>query len=925
MNTLSDDIVIQGAREHNLKNISLRIPRNKLVVITGLSGSGKSSLAFDTLYAEGQRRYLETFSAYARNFLGTLKRPNVDQITGLSPVIAIEQKTVSSNPRSTVGTITEIYDFLRLLFARIGQPVSPATGKPMQRFSNHEIKTHILSSYLNQKITLLAPVVRSRKGHYRELLDNFRKKGFLRARIDGKLIDLESNIQLDRYKIHDIELVIDRVEITKQHQDRVFQSVELALKQGNGTLLILTESSNLPNYLSIHWMCTQSGISFDAPSPNLFSYNSPYGYCPDCLGLGVKYQWNLSKIFNDPSKSLENGACCVYNKRNDIPKPLQKEIDSVLKKFGYTWLSPQSEYSDTFKKYLLFGASEHKGNGFKGLTHFWEDATGAEAEEDSIWMQLKDPSTCTTCKGTRLKAEALLYFVNGANISDLSRMDFEELSKWIQKTPQQLNAVQQNISFELFKELNQRVGFLLNVGLDYLQLQLSSQTLSGGESQRIRLAAQMGSQLVGVLYILDEPSIGLHARDNQKLIASLKQLRDLGNTVLVVEHDREIMMESDYIIDIGPGAGIHGGKVIGIGSYQALSKSNSLTAQYLNQEIKVSDPILSLKTKERSYLTLTGCTGHNLKNVSVSIPLGVFTVITGLSGSGKSSLINETLYPILAKHCHRSEHPILPYKEVLGIEAIDKVINVDQKPIGRTPRSNPATYTGVFTDIRNVFAALPDSKLKGFTAGRFSFNVKGGRCESCGGAGLNTIEMKFLPDVLVTCSVCRGQRYVKDTLSVRYKGKSIADVLNSTISEALVLFESYPAIRIKLQAICDVGLGYIKLGQPATTLSGGEAQRVKLATELAKRNTGKTMYILDEPSTGLHFEDIRQLLQVLKRFIEGGNTVLVIEHNTDIIKSAEYIIDMGPEGGKRGGQVLYSGFLNKMPPLKNNETYRALR
>ena len=918
--TDSECIYIEGAREHNLKNITIAVPRNKLVVLTGLSGSGKSSLAFDTIFAEGQRRYLETFSAYARNFLGALKRPDVDRISGLSPVIAIEQKTVSSNPRSTVGTITEIYDFLRLLYARIAIPDSPVTGKPMQRYTNQQIKDLLCETYKNQYITLLAPVVRSRKGHYRELFESYRKKGFLKARIDGQIVELNAGLALDRYKVHDIEIVIDRLDVTTRNNNRVFQSLDTALKMGTGTILVLPDNSNVCRYFSLHWMCADSGISYDAPSPNVFSFNSPYGCCTSCEGLGYTSDWNIDKIFPDKNKSLQDGGLVFFNSKSKYPKAVIPELDLFLKSEGFSWSSNVKQFSNTFKMQLLHGNSKS----FKGILSYW-DILVDDSEEDDMWSHLKHQRSCITCNGSRLKPEALLYKIHHKSIHELSCMDFEELQQWIKNTPAALDKFSKTVATELFKELEQRIGFLMDVGLDYLQLHLSSQTLSGGESQRIRLASQIGSKLVGVLYILDEPSIGLHPRDNKKLIQSLKQLRDIGNTVLVVEHDREMMLESDYIIDIGPGAGIHGGHVISSGSIKDLLRTQSLTAQYLNQHLKVANITSKTSISKSKSIRLKGCRGLNLKDIDVTFPLGCFIGVTGLSGSGKSTLINETLYPILAQHCHNAEHEPQMYQSVSGLEWVDKVINVDQKPIGRTPRSNPATYTGVFTDIRNLFAALPEAKVLGFNPGRFSFNVKGGRCEACGGAGVNVIEMKFLPDVLVGCTVCRGKRYVKDTLQVKYKGKSIADILDATISEAAHIFEAQPHIYNKLNALVAVGLGYVKLGQPATTLSGGEAQRIKLASELARKSTGKTVYILDEPSTGLHFEDIRQLLTVLYRFIETGNTVIVIEHNTDIIAAADYIIDLGPEGGKRGGYILFEGVLTDLLKLKNNPTAVALK
>ena len=937
-------IEIIGARAHNLKDISLNIPRNKLVVITGLSGSGKSSLAFDTIYAEGQRRYIESFSSYARQFLGNMERPDVDKISGLSPVISIEQKTVNKNPRSTVGTITEIYDFLRLLYARAGEAFSYVTGEKMVRYSDEQIITLILEKYDSRKINLLAPIVKGRKGHYRELFEDIRKKGFNKVRIDGAIVDITPKMQVDRYKIHDIEIVVDRLEVNADIKTRLYQSLQTAMKHGKGTIMVTSPTPTLPEgeggktkkqtkdklakslpngevggavFFSRMLMCPTSGISYDEPAPNLFSFNSPYGACPHCNGLGVVSEVDINKIVPNQSVSIRKGAIAPLGPSKGIW--VFKQIEAIGLKYNFTLDTPFEDIDEVAINILLHGSeelftvkSDTSENGYS--TSFDGIAThiSKQAEEDPSpamlrWVEgFTNKINCSVCEGTRLKKEALYFKIDGKNIAELSEMDINILNDWFKGIEKRLSKSQNVIAKEVLKEIRTRIGFLLEVGLDYVTLNRSSKTLSGGEAQRIRLATQIGSQLVGVLYILDEPSIGLHQRDNMRLIEALKNLRDVGNSVLVVEHDKDMIIESDYVIDIGPGAGVHGGRVVAAATPKEMLKFSTMTADYITGKKSIETPKVRRKGNGKK-IVLKGCTGHNLKNVSVDIPLGKLICITGVSGSGKSSLINETLYPILSNYFYKSEKRPLPYKSITGIEHIDKVIDIDQSPIGRTPRSNPATYTSVFTDIRNLFAELTESKIRGYKAGRFSFNVKGGRCETCGGAGVKTIEMNFLPDVYVNCDVCNGKRYNRETIEIRYKGKSISDVLNMTIDQACEFFENLPNILRQVKSLQSVGLGYITLGQQATTLSGGEAQRVKLSTELSKRDTGNTLYILDEPTTGLHFEDIRILLGVLNKLVDSGNTVIVIEHNMDMIKVADYIIDVGLEGGKGGGDILFTG------------------
>jgi excinuclease ABC subunit A len=944
-----ESIEVIGARAHNLKDISLTIPRNKLVVLTGLSGSGKSSLAFDTIYAEGQRRYIESFSSYARQFLGNMERPDVDKISGLSPVISIEQKTVNKNPRSTVGTITEIYDFLRLLFARAGEAYSYATGEKMVRYSDEQIIDLILEKYAAKKINLLAPVVKGRKGHYRELFEDVRKKGFNKVRIDGEIVDITPKMQVDRYKIHDIEIVIDRLEITKDIKPRLYQSLQTAMKQGKGTIMVLEHEEESPKakkktsafgfgkvqFFSRSLMCPTTGISYDEPAPNLFSFNSPYGACPKCNGLGVISEVDISKIVPNQSLSIRKGAIAPLGPAKPIW--VFKQIEAIGERYKFTLDTPFEDIPEEAVNILLNGSeelftikSDTNANGystaFDGIaTHIARQAEENPSPAMSRWVEgFTNKINCPTCDGTRLKKESLYFKIDGKNISELSDMDINILGDWFVGIEKRLSKSQNVIAKEVLKEIRTRIGFLLEVGLDYVTLNRSSKTLSGGEAQRIRLATQIGSQLVGVLYILDEPSIGLHQRDNVRLIEALKNLRDVGNSVLVVEHDKDMIMESDYVIDIGPGAGVHGGRVVAAAPPKQMLKFNTMTADYITGKKEIEVPKQRRKGNGKK-LVLKGCTGHNLKNVNLEIPLGKFICVTGVSGSGKSSLINETLYPILSNYFYNSEKRPLPYKSFTGIEFIDKVIDIDQSPIGRTPRSNPATYTNVFSDVRNLFAELPESKIRGYKPGRFSFNVKGGRCETCGGAGVKTIEMNFLPDVYVNCDECNGKRYNRETLEVRYKGKSISDVLNMTIDQACEFFENLPTIYRQIKTLQDVGLGYITLGQQATTLSGGEAQRVKLSTELSKRDTGNTLYILDEPTTGLHFEDIRILLGVLNRLVESGNTVLVIEHNMDIIKVADHIIDVGMEGGKGGGEVLFTGTPEELVKFKKGYTAPFLK
>ncbi len=941
-----EQIEVIGARAHNLKDISLTIPRNKLVVLTGLSGSGKSSLAFDTIYAEGQRRYIESFSSYARQFLGNMERPDVDKISGLSPVISIEQKTVNKNPRSTVGTITEIYDFLRLLYARSGEAYSYVTGEKMVRYSDDQIIDLILEKYQDKKINLLAPVVKGRKGHYRELFEDIRKKGFNKVRIDGSIVDITPKMQVDRYKIHDIEIVIDRLEITKDIKPRLYQSLQTAMKQGKGTIMVIDhEAENVKvkgkqasiigsgkvQFLSRNLMCPTSGISYDEPAPNLFSFNSPYGACPHCNGLGVVSEVDISKIVPNQKISIRKGAIAPLGPSKSIW--VFKQIEAISEKYKFTLDTPFEDIPEEAVNILLNGTeelftvkSDTSSNGystaFDGIaTHISRQAEENPSPAMSRWVEgFTNKINCEICQGTRLKKEALYFKIDGKNISELSEMDINILNDWFKGIEKRLSKSQNVIAKEVLKEIRTRIGFLLEVGLDYVTLNRSSKTLSGGEAQRIRLATQIGSQLVGVLYILDEPSIGLHQRDNMRLIEALKNLRDVGNSVLVVEHDKDMIIESDYVIDIGPGAGVHGGRVVAAAPPKEMLKFNTMTADYITGKKCIEIPKIRRKGNGKK-LVLKGCTGHNLKNANIEIPLGKFICVTGVSGSGKSSLINETLYPILSNYFYNSEKRPLPYKSFTGIDNIDKVIDIDQSPIGRTPRSNPATYTGVFTDIRNLYAELPESKIRGYKPGRFSFNVKGGRCETCGGAGVKTIEMNFLPDVYVNCDECNGKRYNRETVEIRYKGKSISDVLNMTIDQACEFFEMLPNIYRQIKTLQDVGLGYITLGQQATTLSGGEAQRVKLSTELSKRDTGNTLYILDEPTTGLHFEDIRILLGVLNRLVDTGNTVLVIEHNMDIIKVADYIIDVGMEGGKGGGDILFTGTPEEL--VKSKKGYTA--
>ncbi len=932
-----DTIEIIGAAEHNLKHIDLTIPRNKLVVFTGLSGSGKSSLAFDTIFAEGQRRYIETFSAYARQFIGDMKRPNVDKIDGLSPVISIEQKTVSRNPRSTVGTITEVYDFLRLLYARAADAYSYLSGKKMVRYSEDQILHLILEKFSSKKITVLAPVIKGRKGHYRELFEQIRKQGYRKVSVDNVILEIETGMQLDRYKIHDIEVVIDRIEPNDANKNRINESVKTAFKMGKGTLSILDNSDNSVHFFSKFLMDPDTGLSYDEPQPNTFSFNSPYGACSNCNGLGIVSEVNIDHIIPDKTKSINKGGILPIGEVRE--NFTFSQLRGLAKKFKFSLADPINKLSKEILEIILHGSDEsfnithvnYEGRTvsydttFKGIIPIIEEQYyEGNSESLSRWaeefMHAKD---CPECKGQRLKKEALFYKLDEKNIAEISLMSIKDLSNWLQTIEAKLSERQLIIASEIIKEISTRVSFLINVGLDYLTMNSPANTLSGGEAQRIRLATQIGSQLVNVLYILDEPSIGLHQRDNEKLIASLKELRDIGNSVIVVEHDKDMIAESDYIVDIGPAAGVHGGRIVAQGNYQEFLKQNSTTAQYINGTKKIEVPKKRRKGNGKK-LTLKGCTGHNLKNISVDFPLGKFICVSGVSGSGKSSLINETLYPILAKHVYDSKYQCLPYKSIAGLEDIDKVIRIDQSPIGRTPRSNPATYTGVFGDIRNLYTMLPEAKIRGYKPGRFSFNVSGGRCETCKGGGYKVIQMNFLPDVEVLCDTCNGKRYNRETLEIRYKGKNINDVLDMPIEQAVDFFDNMPQINRKIQALKDVGLGYITLGQSSTTLSGGEAQRVKLAEELSKKDTGSTFYILDEPTTGLHFEDINVLLGVLNRLVEKGNTVLVIEHNMDVIKVADHIIDIGPEGGYGGGEILAEGTPEEVSKSKKSHTARFL-
>lgn len=909
-------IEVIGAREHNLKNISVALPRNQFIVITGISGSGKSSLAFDTIYAEGQRRYMESFSAYARSFIGNLERPDVDKINGLSPVISIEQKTTSRNPRSTVGTVTEIYDFMRLLFARAGEAFSYLTGDKMVRQSEDQILDSIIQNFSEKKLTLLAPVVKGRKGHYRELFVQIRKQGYTKVRVDGDVQEISAKMQVDRFKIHDIEIVIDRIIPQAKDRHRIAQSVNTALKEGKGVIMAMEENGKV-HHFSKFLMDPKTGLSYDEPAPNNFSFNSPYGACPTCTGLGVIEEITEDSIIPDKKLSISRGGILPLGEYRDIW--IFKKVEAILKRYKLTLTTPIKEIPKDILKILLYGddvpvavpSVKYPGTEwntkFEGIISFLQKLKEESSENVKRWVDdFTITKVCPDCKGARLKKESLHFIIDHKNIAELAQLNIDALQKWFTGLENRLNEKQKIIAAEVLKEIRKRIGFLLDVGLDYLHLNRPLRTLSGGEAQRIRLATQIGTQLVGVLYILDEPSIGLHARDNVKLIKALKDLRDLGNSVIVVEHDKEMMLECDYLIDVGPGAGRHGGHIVAEGSPKEFLKNKSTTAKYLNGELSIA------YSKERrkgsgEKLSLLGAAGNNLKNVDLQIPLGTLTCITGVSGSGKSTLIHETLFPILNQHFFNSRTEPLAYKKIEGLKLIDKVIEVDQSPIGRTPRSNPATYTGVFTDIRDLFSQMPEAKIRGYKTGRFSFNVKGGRCETCEGAGLRLIEMEFLPDVYVPCETCKGKRYNRETLEVRFKGKSISDVLDMTVEEAVTFFENQPKILRKIETLNEVGLGYISLGQHATTLSGGEAQRVKLATELSKRDTGKTLYILDEPTTGLHFQDISHLLDVLQKLVNKGNTVLVIEHNMDVIKSADQIIDLGPEGGAGGGRIIATG------------------
>lgn len=934
---MNDKIEVLGARVHNLKNVDVTMPRNSLIVFTGLSGSGKSSLAFDTIFAEGQRRYIETFSAYARNFLGGMERPDVDKITGLSPVISIEQKTTNKNPRSTVGTTTEIYDYLRLLYARAGIAYSYMSGEAMIKYTEERVVEMILADYANQGIYILAPLVRNRKGHYRELFEQMRRKGYLYIRIDGEILEITRGMKVDRYKNHNIEVVIDKLKLgaadDESLKERLAKTVSVAMKQGDSLIMIVEKESGEAKYFSKRLMDPITGIAYKDPAPNIFSFNSPEGACPHCKGLGKVSEIDLNKVIPDTALSIHEGAIVPLGKYKN--QMIFWQIAALLEKSECTLKTPIKDIPKEVLDEILYGSLE-KVRISKDLVHTTSDYFASfdgvikylrsvmENDETAAGRKWADQfiadRECPECKGQRLNRESLSYKIWDKNIAELSALDITDLKAWIDSVEEHLSDKQKYIAAEILKEIRKRINFLLDVGLDYLSLNRQSGTLSGGESQRIRLATQIGSQLVNVLYILDEPSIGLHQRDNDRLIKSLRKLRDLGNTVIVVEHDEDMMRAADWIVDIGPKAGRKGGEVVFQGTYDEMMKTHTLTAQYLNGEQSIEMPTERRKGNGKS-IWLKGCKGNNLKNVDVEFPLGKLLVVTGVSGSGKSTLVNETLQPILSQHFYRSQKPPMPYEKIEGIEHIDKVVNVDQSPIGRTPRSNPATYTGVFSDIRNLFVNLPEAKIRGYKPGRFSFNVKGGRCEGCGGNGYRTIEMNFLPDVMVPCEVCHGKRYNRETLEVRFKGKSIADVLDMTVNMAVEFFENVPLILPKIKALQDVGLGYIKLGQSSTTLSGGESQRVKLATELSKRDTGKTLYILDEPTTGLHFEDIRVLMGVLQKLVDRGNTVIIIEHNLDVIKLADYIIDMGPEGGRGGGMVVATGTPDEV--AKNETSYTA--
>ncbi|MBR6227945.1 MAG: excinuclease ABC subunit UvrA [Bacteroidales bacterium] len=941
MNEFSEDknLEILGARENNLKNIDLSIPRNALVVVTGISGSGKSSLAFDTIYAEGQRRYMESFSAYARQFIGNMERPDVDKITGLSPVISIEQKSVNKNPRSTVGTITEIYDFLRLLYARIGEAYSYNTGERMVRYTEEQITDLILKEFDGKRINILAPAVRGRKGHYRELFEHIRQAGFTRVRVDGIMREIEFGMMVDRYKTHDIEIVVDRIEVHEDSLTRIKKSVQTAFRYGKGLLMVLDNDTEKLRYFSRLLMCPTTGLSYEDPEPNTFSFNSPYGACPKCNGLGEIAIVDKEKLIPNPNLSLRKGGLAPAGEYK-AGSWIFKQLEAIGLKYGYTLDTPMKDISDEALDVILYGTNEtfevkretlgivstYKIN-FEGIINFIESQNNEEASAAiARWAgSFMNHVTCPVCGGSRLKKEAQWFRIDGKNIAEVANMDTLSLGKWIDELPSKLTERQNDIAKEILREIHKRVHFLLDIGIDYLNMNRPAASLSGGEAQRIRLATQIGSQLTGVLYILDEPSIGLHQRDNQRLIESLKELRDIGNSVIVVEHDKDTMLNADYLVDIGPGAGRHGGEVVFAGTPAETKTGHSITCDYLNGIRQIEVPKKRRQPLEGEFLTIKGAKGHNLKNVDLKLPLGVMVCVTGVSGSGKSTLINETLSPILSQKFYHSVKEPLPYDSIEGLEKIDKIIQIDQAPIGRTPRSNPATYTKVFDDIRKLYGELPESKIRNYKAGRFSFNVKGGRCEACKGAGVRVIEMNFLPDVTVLCEECQGKRYNRETLEVRYKGKSINDVLNMTINEAVEFFENIPSIIQKIRTLKDVGLGYLTLGQASTTISGGEAQRVKLATELAKRDTGKTLYVLDEPTTGLHFEDIKVLMNVLNKLVDKGNTVLIIEHNLDVIKMADYIIDMGPEGGDRGGQIVCQGTPEEVSKCKESYTAYYLK
>ncbi|MGB1043157.1 MAG: excinuclease ABC subunit UvrA [Tenacibaculum sp.] len=930
-------IEVYGARAHNLKNIDVKIPREKLVVITGLSGSGKSSLAFDTIYAEGQRRYIETFSAYARQFLGGLERPDVDKIDGLSPVISIEQKTTNKSPRSTVGTITEIYDFLRLLFARAADAYSYNTGEKMVSYSDEQIKDLILKDFDGKRIAVLAPLIKSRKGHYRELFEQISKQGFVRVRVDGEIREIEKGMKLDRYKTHDIEVVIDRLVVNTSADKRLEETIKTALYTGDNILMVIDVDDEKPRYFSRELMCPTSGIAYPNPEPNTFSFNSPKGACNNCNGLGITNEINHQKVIPDNNSSIKNGGIAPLGEQKN--SWIFKQLANIAERYNFKLTDPIHKIPEEAMQIILHGGKEKfeiesKTVGvtrkyeidFEGIISFIESQyKNAESTSIKRWAKgFMDEVKCPTCKGNRLKKEALHFKITNKSISDLAQMDVLELADWFHKIDKKLSDKQLTIASEILKEIKTRIQFLLDVGLDYLTIDRTSKSLSGGEAQRIRLATQIGSQLVGVLYILDEPSIGLHQRDNEKLINSLIKLRDVGNSVLVVEHDKDMIEQADFVLDIGPGAGKHGGEIVSEGTFEDLKSHNTLTADYLTERKEIAVP-KERRSGNGNFIKLSGATGNNLKNVSITLPLGQMICVTGVSGSGKSTLINETLYPILNAHIYNGVKKPMPYKNIEGLEHIDKVIDIDQSPIGRTPRSNPATYTGTFSEIRSLFAKTPEAAIRGYKPGRFSFNVKGGRCETCQGGGVRVIEMNFLPDVHVECETCQGKRFNRETLEIRYKGKSIADILGMTINEATQFFEHIPKIFRKLKTIQDVGLGYITLGQQSTTLSGGEAQRIKLASELSKRDTGNTFYILDEPTTGLHFEDIRVLMDVLNKLTDKGNTVLIIEHNLDVIKLADYIIDIGMEGGKKGGKVLTHGTPEEVAKHKTSYTAKFLK